>query len=50
MSDDIKEVDVLDAQYPLMILSKEKTPGTHLHEKNVSSLLDALAVKFGTQV
>lgn len=49
MSDE-KIIDVLDPSYPLMMMSKEKTPGTHLHGKNVSALLESLGTELKLDV
>jgi len=35
-------VDVLDSNYPLMILMREKAPGTLMHSKNISLMLETI--------
>ena len=36
-------IDVLDSNYPLMVLLREKAPGTFGHSKNVASMLETIA-------
>lgn len=40
-------VDVLDVNYPLMVLLRSKAPGTYSHSKNVASMLKSLAGPLG---
>jgi putative nucleotidyltransferase with HDIG domain len=43
-------VDVMDAQYPLMIILREKCSGTFAHSKNVSGFMEALGVELKLNV
>jgi putative nucleotidyltransferase with HDIG domain len=43
-------VDILDTKHPLMILLREKAPGTYSHSKNVASLMETLATELGLDV
>ena len=44
------KIDVLDSNYPLMVLLKEKTPGTYNHSKNVASMLVAVGGPLGLDI
>lgn len=37
-----KSIDVLDSNYPLIVLLREKCPGTFTHSKNVASMLETV--------
>ncbi len=45
-----QQVDVLDSGYRLMVLLREKAPGTYNHSKNVASMLEALGSELGLDV
>jgi putative nucleotidyltransferase with HDIG domain len=51
MSDEeLQQIDVLDSNYPLMTLLREKAPGTYAHGKNVAALLEALGAELNLDV
>lgn len=43
-------VDVLDSNYPLMILMREKAPGTLMHSKNISLMLETIGAELKLDV
>lgn len=43
-------IDVLDSGYKLMVLLREKAPGTYNHSKNVASMLEAIGSELGLDV
>lgn len=43
----MSRTDPLDSNYPLMIMLREKAPGTYSHSKAVAALLEAVAVATG---
>ncbi len=49
-TDSLNNVDVLDTNYPMMTLLREKTPGTYAHGKNVAALLEALGAELNLDV
>lgn len=46
---DDHEINVLDANYPLMTILREKAPGTHAHCKAVSSLVETVGRELGIE-
>lgn len=50
MSDENGKIDVLDSNYPLMTLLREKAPGTLAHSKDVAALLEVLGAELNLDV
>ena len=46
----MEKIDVLDSNYPLMVLLKEKTPGTYSHSRNVAGILEAIGTELELDV
>lgn len=46
----IEEVDVLDANYPLVIILKERAPGTYTHSRRVMEIIETLAIELDLDV
>lgn len=49
-SQEVKEIDVLDSNYPLIVTLREKCPGTYNHSKNVALMLEAVGSSLGLDV
>jgi putative nucleotidyltransferase with HDIG domain len=45
-----KEVGVLDVQYPLMALLREKCPGTYNHSKNIALILESIGAELDLDI
>jgi putative nucleotidyltransferase with HDIG domain len=50
MSEEQIDLGVLDPNYPLMVMLREKCPGTFAHSKNVASMLEAVGSELGLDV
>jgi len=45
-----KITDVLDSNYPLMIMMRERAPGTLMHSKNISLILESIGAELKLDV